>query len=153
MIAGDKRSRCYGPGEEVLKKTTMMPWEWYAGMKHIGAGRDNAPQIIQADGNPINPSNTMAYQELTRKMYGGCYVNAAVKPWAQDNKFGRAIRCDLIAVQFLADGTPFGEGAADVSSMFGAVAAPASMPSFMAAPAPQMPAAPFGGLPSFLGGR
>ena len=156
MIDGDKRSRCYGPGEEVIKKATMLPWDGYVGMKHIGAGRDSQPQIIQADGSPIDPTNTMAYQQLTRKMYGGCRVNAAVKPWVQDNKFGRALRCDLVAVQFLRDDTPLGEASADASGLFGAVAAgaPASVPSFMAAQAPAMPAAPFGaptGLPSFMG--
>jgi len=87
-------------------------------------------------------------------------VNAAIKPWPQDNKHGRGIRCDLIAVQFANDDTPFGEGAVDASGMFGAVAgAPAGM--FASAPqgAPAMPAAPFAaapanpvaGLPSFFG--
>jgi hypothetical protein len=111
--------------------------------------------MIQADGQPIDPTNTMAYQQLARKMYGGCRVNAAIKPWPQDNKHGRGIRCDLIAVQFAADDTPFGEGAVDASGMFGAVAgAPAGMFAPAAAPAPAMPAAPFGapaGLPSFFG--
>jgi hypothetical protein len=90
-------------------------------------------------------------------MYGGCRVNAAIKPWPQDNKHGRGIRCDLIAVQFAGDDTPFGEGNVDASGMFGAVAggAPAGVPGF-AAQAPAMPAAPFGapaGLPSFFGGQ
>jgi len=89
-------------------------------------------------------------------MYGGCRVNAAVKPWLQDNKHGRGVRCDLVAVQFARDDTPFGEGSVDASGLFGAVAAgaPASAPGFMAAQAPAMPAAPFGaptGLPSFMG--
>lgn len=55
-------------------------------------------------------------------------VNAAVKPWLQDNKHGRGIRCDLIAVQFAGDDTPFGAGETDASALFGAVAAaPAGM--------------------------
>jgi hypothetical protein len=78
-------------------------------------------------------------------------VNAAVKPWLQENKHGRGIRCDLIAVQFAGDDTAFGEGSVDASNLFAPVAgAPAGM--FGAAPqgAPAMPAAPFAGLPSFL---
>jgi hypothetical protein len=94
----------------------------------------------------------MAYQQLARKMYGGCRVNAAVKPWLQDNKHGRGIRCDLIAVQFAGDDVAFGEGSVDASNLFGAVAtAPAGM--FGAAPqgTPAMPAAPFpAGLPPFM---
>ena len=96
--------------------------------------------MIQADGSPIDPTNTMAYQQVARKMYGGCRVNAAVKPWLQENKHGRGVRCDLIAVQFAGDDTPFGEGAVDASSLFGAVA---GAPAGMFAPAAGMPAAPF----------
>ncbi len=144
MIQNDRKTRCYGRGEEKINKKTFQPYDGYAGHMFITAGRDSQPQMIQADGSPIDPSNTMAYQQLARKMYGGCRVNAAVKPWLQDNKHGRGIRCDLIAVQFAADDTPFGEGAVDASGLFGAVAgAPAS------APAP----APMGFPPFMMGGQ
>jgi hypothetical protein len=152
MVQGDRKTRCYGRGEEKVNKKTFQPYDGYAGHVFITAGRDSQPQMIQADGQPIDPTNTMAYQQLARKMYGGCRVNAAVKPWLQDNKHGRGIRCDLIAVQFAGDDVAFGEGAVDASNLFGAVAtAPAGM--FGAAPqsAPAMPAAPFpAGLPPFM---
>lgn len=153
MIQNDRKTRCYGRGEEKVNKKNFQPYDGYAGNVFITAGRDSAPQMIQADGSAVDPANTMAYQALARKMYGGCRVNAAVKPWAQDNKHGRGIRCDLIAVQFAADDTPFGEGTIDASKLFGAVAATPAVPGF--APVAQaMPAAPFGapaGLPAFFG--
>ena len=149
MILQDRKIRCFGQGNEKVNKKTFQPYDGYANNVYITAGRDSAPQMIQADGTAIDPNNTMAYQTLARKMYGGCRVNAAVKPWAQDNKHGRGIRCDLIAVQFAADDTPFGEGAADASNLFGAVQQ-AAVPGFAASAQPTMPAAPFG-LPSFLG--
>jgi hypothetical protein len=147
MIQQDRKTRCFGRGEEKVNKKTFQPYDGYAGNIYITAGRDSAPQMIQADGSPVDPSNTMAYQQLARKMYGGCRVNAAIKPWPQDNKHGRGIRCDLIAVQFAADDTPFGEGAVDASNLFGAVAAPAAAPGFAATPAPAM------GLPPFMQGQ
>lgn len=152
MIQNDRKTRCYGLGTEKISKKTFKPYDGYcdAGAVFITAGRDSAPQMIQADGSPVDPANTMAYQQLARKMYGGCRVNAAIKPWVQDNKHGRGIRCDLIAVQFAADDTPFGEGATDASNLFGAVA---GAPAGFGAVAPAMPAAPFAGLPSFLGGQ
>jgi hypothetical protein len=156
MIQNDRKTRCYGVGSEKVNKKTFKPYDGYAdaGAVFITAGRDSAPQMIQADGSPIDPANSMAYQQLARKMYGGCRVNAAVKPWLQDNKHGRGIRCDLIAVQFAGDDTPFGEGATDASGLFGAVSNPAQA---QAAPGGGfgMPAAPFAqpGLPSFLGGQ
>jgi hypothetical protein len=138
MINGDRKTRCYGRGEEKVNKKTFTPYDGYANNVFITAGRDTPPQMIQADGQPVDASNTMAYQALARAMYGGCRVNAAVKPWLQDNKHGRGVRCDLVAIQFAGDDKPFGEGAADASSMFGAVATQAAP----AAPAP-MPLPPF----------
>ena len=153
MIQNDRKLRCFGRGEEKVNYKTFQPYDGYAGHVFITAGRDSQPQVIQADGQPIDPTNTMAYQQLTRKMYGGCRVNAAVKPWLQENRHGRGIRCDLVAIQFAGDDTPFGEGAVDASNLFGAVAgaAPAGF-----APA-GMPAAPFpgasGGMPPFMMGQ
>jgi len=141
LIQSDRKLRCFGKGEEKVNKKTFQPYDGYAGNVYITAGRDSQPQVIQPDGSPIDPTNTMAYQQLARKMYGGCRVNAAVKPWMQDNKHGRGVRCDLVAVQFAGDDAPFGEGAVDASNMFGAVA----QMTPMASPAPAMP-----GLPSFL---
>lgn len=155
MIQSDRKSRCYGQGEEKVNKKTFQPYDGYAGNVYITAGRDTPPQIIQADGTPIDPNNTMAYQQLTRKMYGGCRVNVAIKPWWQKpnpaKQYGHGIRCDLVAVQFLRDDVPFGEGAIDASGMFGTVAAS----STTAPQASNMPAAPFApaGLPSFLQGN
>jgi hypothetical protein len=157
MIQQDRKTRCFGLGAEKINKKTFKPYDGYAdaGAVFITAGRDSAPQMIQADGSPVDPANTMAYQQLARKMYGGCRVNAAVKPWLQDNKHGRGIRCDLIAVQFAADDVAFGEGATDASGLFGAVAGGAPAGFGGANPYNAMPAAPFAqpGLPSFLGGQ
>ena len=144
MIQNDRKTRCYGRGEEKVNKKTFQPYDGYAGHVFITAGRDSQPQMIQADGSPVDAANSMAYQQLARKMYGGCRVNAAVKPWLQDNKHGRGIRCDLIAIQFAGDDKAFGEGAVDASNLFGAVAqAPAGMFGATAAPAPAMPLPPF----------
>ena len=63
-----------------------------------------------------------------------------MKPWLQENKHGRGIRCDLLAIQFAGDDKPFGEAAPDVSNVFGAVATQAAAP---VAAAPVMPLPPF----------
>jgi hypothetical protein len=147
MIQSDRKLRCFGRGEEKVNKKTFQPYDGYAGHVFITAGRDSAPQMIQADGQPIDPANTMAYQMLARKMYGGCRVNAAVKPWLQENSYGRGVRCDLIAVQFAGDDGAFGEGAVDASKLFGSVAgAPAAMSGQAQTGAPM-------GLPPFMMGQ
>ena len=169
MIQNDRKLRGFGMGSEKVNKKTFKPYDGYDGNVFITAGSERMPQMIQADGNPVDPMNTMVCVQLARRLYGGCRVNAAVKPWVQKNKHGNGIRFDLVAVQFLRDDTAFGEGAVDVTGLFGQVAqqpgpaasgAPA-MPGFMggfapAPAAPAMPAPPFGapapvGLPSFFG--
>lgn len=140
MIQQDRKQRCYGQGSERVKKTTFQPYDGYVGMVFISAGNKNPPQMIQADGTPVDPFNTMAYQALARRLYAGCRVNAAIKPWAQDNQHGRGIRCDLVAVQFHADDKAFGEGHVDAAPLFQAQQAPAAAAPQMA---PQMPPVPF----------
>ena len=137
IINSDRKLRCYAQGAEKINFKTFEPYDGYEGMVAITANNVNAPQMIKADGKPTE--NTMEYQQFARKLYGGCYVNAVVKPWLQENKHGRGVRCDLVAIQFCADGEAFGEGSTDASSLFGAVATPA-------AAAPAMP-----GFPSFMG--
>lgn len=165
MIQNDRKLRCFGMGQEKINKKTFQPYDGYMGNVFITAGSDRQPQMIQADGSPVDPVNTMAVNQLARKLYGGCRVNAAVKPWVQKNKHGNGFRCDLVAVQFLRDDVAFGEGAVDVTGLFGQVA-PQAGPAASGAPmpwmqqpvapaAPQMPPPPFGvpQMPSFLGGR
>ena len=165
MIQNDRKLRGFGAGAEKVNKKTFKPYDGYEGQMFITAGSERQPQIIQGDGTPVDPMNTMAVQQLARKLYGGCRVNAAVKPWVQKNQHGNGFRFDLVAVQFFKDDAPFGEGVVDASGLFGAVqqaagptASGAAMPGFMGgagfAPVPPMPAAPFGAptLPSFLGG-
>jgi hypothetical protein len=140
MIQADRKLRCYGAGAEKIDKKTFQPYSGYDGKVYISANKDVMPQMIRTDGTPVDAGNTMEYQALARKLYGGCYVNAAVRPWLQDNKHGRGVRCDLVAIQFARDGEAFGEAVADVSSMFGAVAA---APATTAAAPAGMPLPPF----------
>lgn len=158
MLQADRKSRCFGSGDEKIDKKTFKPYTGYAGNVYITVGNRSQPQMIQADGSQIDPLNTMLYQQMARRIYGGCRVNVAIKPWWQNpnpaKQYGHGVRCDLIAIQFHSDDVAFGEAQVDGSGLFGAVAQTA--PTF-AAPA-QMPAAPFPGagvpgLPPFMTGR
>lgn len=128
LCNGDRKMRCFGNGSEKVDKKTFKPYGGYDGAVYISASstEDKPPVMVDASGTPCPNDNTMLRKELARKLYGGCYVNAAIRVWPQDNTFGRAIRCELIAVQFAKDGEAFGEAPPDLSGMFGAVAAPAA---------------------------
>lgn len=40
--------------------------------------------------------------------YAGCYVNAVVRLWTQDNNFGKRVNAELQGIQFHEDGAAFG---------------------------------------------
>jgi hypothetical protein len=49
-------------------------------------------------------------QEAANVFYGGCYVNILLRPWVQNNQFGKRVNANLLAVQFIKDGEAFGQG-------------------------------------------
>ena len=108
MIAKTKKLRAFGMGTERLK-TDGTVYQGYENMAYLGGNTTEQPDLYDSNGEKLMNAS---------KLYGGCTVNAIVKPWIQDNKYGKAIRCDLIAVQFVADGEPFGAGRPDTSGMF-----------------------------------
>ena len=136
VCQADRKLRCFGQGAEKIDKKTYKPYGGYdGGVYYISANSnaDRPPVMARPDGTLVDASNSMERIELARKLYGGCYVNAVVRPWPQDNQFGRAVRCELVALQFLKDGEAFGEGAVNLTGVFGAV---------VQAPAPDMTPAP-----------
>jgi hypothetical protein len=61
--------------------------------------------------------------EVAEVIYGGCYVNILIRPWYQDGVkvakgYGKRINAGLVAVQFVRDGEPFGEGGIDDEGVF-----------------------------------
>lgn len=118
-IAQDRKMRCYGKGQEKLHKTTMKPMDGFEGMLYVSGRNTDTVDIYNQQGKLVDPKN--ALDVSSKKIYGGCYVNMAVKLWPQDNAYGRAIRGELVAVQFLRDGEPFAAHKVDTSGMFAPV--------------------------------
>lgn len=80
--------------------------EVYSGFEdqfYFTASSDTRPLIIDRDKSPLIAADG--------RPYAGCYVNTSVEIWAQDNKWGRAIRAQLKGVQFVKDGDAFSGGA------------------------------------------
>lgn len=71
-------------------------------MYALNATSKARPTVIDRDRTPL--------VEADGKPYGGCYVNAIVDIWAQDNNFGKRINCQLQGIQFVKDGEAFGGG-------------------------------------------
>lgn len=75
----------------------------FAGMLFVSSRSAARPLVLDKDKTPLTAQDG--------KPYGGCYVNATVELWAQDNKYGKRVNAQLLGVQFFADGDSFGGGA------------------------------------------
>lgn len=65
-------------------------------------GDGPAPTVVDRDRTRLEPRDG--------KPYAGCYVNAVIDIWAQDNNFGKRVNASLSGVQFYKDGDAFGGG-------------------------------------------
>lgn len=81
-------------------------YDGFPGMLYVSSRSNTRPLVIDADKSPLAESDG--------KPYAGCYVNASIELWAQDNNYGKRINAQLRGVQFFRDGDAFaGGGAAD----------------------------------------
>ena len=81
---------------------------WY-----ISASDSIKPQVVGKKREPLSEEDDV--------VYGGVIVNVLIRPWAQDNKFGKRINANLIGVQFVKeDGVRFGQARPDINEHFDA---------------------------------
>lgn len=59
--------------------------------------------------------------EKDGKIYAGCYVNAVIRVWAQDNKFGKRINASLGPIQWVKEGEEFGDAVIRPEDVFSAL--------------------------------
>lgn len=94
MDAGDKL--CLHNGD------TKSDYEGYEGNLFVSSRSKTRPTVFDQQRVPLT--------EADGKPYSGCYVNASIELWAQDNEFGKRINAQLRGVQFLRDGDAFAGG-------------------------------------------
>lgn len=63
-------------------------------------------------------------------IYGGCYVDVLIRPWFQNNKYGKRCNAGLVAVRFREDGEAFGNGRISAKDVDDAFDAPEDSGSF-----------------------
>lgn len=88
-------------------------YDGYAGNFYVRATNATRPLIINRDRSQIQAEDGI--------IYSGCYVNAIVSLWAQDNKFGKRINANLRGVQFFKGGEAFSGGGTASVDEFAAV--------------------------------
>ena len=93
------------PADKIcLKDGDEFEYDGYAGHMSFKASNGKRPMIIDKDKTPLTEDDD--------KLYAGCYVNAVVELWYQNNQYGKRVNANLLGVQFFRDGQPFADGAA-----------------------------------------
>ncbi|MGQ0595806.1 ssDNA-binding protein [Aquabacterium sp.] len=98
-ILPDKKACCWVDGD----RRDYSGYEDNYALSVIRYREKGRPTIVDRDRSPLT--------EKDGKPYAGCYVNAKVQLWTQDNKHGKGIRCELLGIQFVLDGDAFAGGA------------------------------------------
>jgi hypothetical protein len=80
-------------------------YDGYEDMMYVAARSERRPQVLDRDRTPLT--------EDDGRPYSGCFVNAIVRFWAQDNKWGKRVNASLEGVQFVKDGEAFGPAPLD----------------------------------------
>lgn len=101
------------PADKIcLKDGDEFEYSGYAGHMSFKASNNKRPMIIDRDKSQLS--------EEDERLYAGCYVNAVVELWVQNNGFGKRINANLLGVQFFKDGEPFADGESASTSDFDA---------------------------------
>ena len=99
-------------------------YDGFEGMYHLstrnGGKAPVKPSVFDQQNNRLTQADGV--------VYSGCYVDASVEFYAQDNGYGRRINCSLRGVRKAADGDSFGGGNAASADEFGA---PADLEDFV----------------------
>lgn len=81
---------------------TKAEYEGFEGNMALSATNRQRPTVVDKDRSPLTEADGV--------VYAGCYVNASVDIWAQDNQWGKRINASLRGVQFVRDGDAFAGG-------------------------------------------
>lgn len=80
------------------------------GMWVISARESKRPDIYNIEREELTNE-----QEVRDELYGGCWVSVVIRPWSQENGYGKRINANLVSVLKRKDDEPFGEGRIDTS--------------------------------------
>jgi len=96
-----------GADKIFIKDGDDIEYDGYEGMWAVKASNNKRPTVINRDRSPLVEEDEI--------VYAGCYVNAIIEPWGQNNQYGKRINANLLGVQFVKDGEPFGDGGKSAS--------------------------------------
>lgn len=93
-----------------IKDGDEIEYDGYEGMWAVKAGNTKRPLLIDGQKVPV--------VEEDNKLYAGCFCNAIISLWAQNNDFGKRVNANVLGVQFTKHGEPFGDAVVADSDEF-----------------------------------
>jgi len=92
---------CMKDGDKIFEDKE---YDGYQDTYALKASNNTRPTIVNRDGSQLAEDDNV--------IYSGCYVNAIIDFWVQNNNYGKRINANLLGLQFVRDGEAFGAGAA-----------------------------------------
>ena len=110
-LAAEKKTKV-GKDKWFIKDGDESDKAEYEGYWTVSARESNRPSVRNRKGN------VMSEQEIRDIIYAGCRVNVLIRPWYQDNSYGKRVNAGLVAVQFVRDDEQIGEGRVNDDGVF-----------------------------------
>ena len=109
QVAKEILTEAYGSEDKIPKGFKMClkdnakeekEYDGYEGVWFLPSNNTARPTVVDRDLTPLT--------EDDGRPYAGCYVNATITLWVQDNQYGKRVNANCRAVQFYRDGERFG---------------------------------------------
>lgn len=88
----------------------------YEGYWTVSSREARKPTVRNRRGEVVSSD-----REIENMIYAGCRVNMLIRPWFQNNEFGKRVNAGIVAVQFAADDKQIGESRIDDEGAFDAI--------------------------------
>lgn len=111
LLLKENKIKAVAADRKFIKDGDTMAKDENEGMWVVSCREKNQPALRHRKKDPATgKAMRLTAEQAERLIYGGCYVAVLFKPWWQNNKYGKRVNANLLAVQFMRDGEPFGEG-------------------------------------------
>jgi len=108
------------PNLVYLRDGDLENWDGYENHFYVSANSDDMPVLIDREKDEDGKWIVLTKENGgTKKLYAGAYVNCILRVWAQDNKHGKRVNCEVKVVQYVRKGPAFsGNRAVDPNESF-----------------------------------
>jgi Protein of unknown function (DUF2815) len=126
MLKEHNKGEKLAPDKYCIRDGSFKPGKagYGEGVEFLTSSNTRKPAVVDRIKGP--DGKLVHLQPDDKRLFAGCYVNATVRLWWQENKHGKRINGSLEGVQYVRPGEPFGEAQLEADDMFEGEEAPAA---------------------------